>query len=180
MEKGKDAAGGRAAYPALPEEEQARIRALAARKAAERQKRPRGDGKDASPHAGGREPGNKEKEAQHMENDTFEAWDESSSPLLNCTTAHLGGMEFRFSEDWTDYEAIMKEHPDLFSYDAKKDEWSLTEKGKKANGDISKGELNAYIVLSNYEEYKKFPEDRVGGVRWLTVDEIAARGWLIM
>ena len=86
----------------------------------------------------------------------------------------------KLTEDWTDYEAVMKEHPDLFVYDGEKDEWSLTEKGREAKGDLSKGEFNAHIVLGKYKNYKKFPEDRTGGEREFTAEEMVARGFTLI
>ena len=39
---------------------------------------------------------------------------------------------------------------------------------------------DACLVLHNHEHLKNFPEDRVGGDRWLSNEEIRARGWLLM
>ena len=66
----------------------------------------------------------------------------------------------------------MKEHPDLYAYDGKKKEWSLTKKGEESD--------DARIVLWKQQRFEKFPEDRAGGEFDLTHDEFADRGYPIM
>ena len=88
-----------------------------------------------------------------------------------------GLFHVEWEEDWTDYEAVMARFPDLFAYDGERDSWSLTEEGEKqpwAHG------ISAVEVLSRYERFEKFPEDRAGGRHTLTAREYAARGYLII
>lgn len=97
-----------------------------------------------------------------------------------CVMSTPAVLRMELNEDWTDYGAVMKEHPDLFIHDAATDKWTLTEKGEKANGDIIKGEFNAREIIRRYEYYKKFPEDRAGGEREFTAEELEARGMTLM